>query len=134
MKKFIIILIFPFIIFSQDENENINLETVNIYGSLIDLNNFETGKNVTIISSKQIQEYSFNSIDELLKLVPSIEIQSRGGFGNQSDLALRGTTFNQTLVVLDGVRVNDPLTGHFSMYIPINPYEIYQIEIILTII
>ena len=130
MKKFIIILIFPFIIFSQDENENINLETVNIYGSLIDLNNFETGKNVTIISSKQIQEYSFNSIDELLKLVPSIEIQSRGGFGNQSDLALRGTTFNQTLVVLDGVRVNDPLTGHFSMYIPINPYEIYQIEII----
>ena len=130
MKKFIIILIFPFIIFSQDENENINLETVNIYGSLIDLNNFETGKNVTIISSKQIQEYSFNSIDELLKLVPSIEIQSRGGFGNQSDLALRGTTFNQTLVVLDGVRVNDPLTGHFSMYIPINPHEIYQIEII----
>ena len=130
MKKFIIILIFPFIIFSQDENENINLETVNIYGSLIDLNNFETGKNVTIISSKQIQEYSFNSIDELLKLVPSIEIQSRGGFGNQSDLTLRGTTFNQTLVVLDGVRVNDPLTGHFSMYIPINPYEIYQIEII----
>ena len=90
MKKFIIILIFPFIIFSQDENENINLETVNIYGSLIDLNNFETGKNVTIISSKQIQEYSFNSIDELLKLVPSIEIQSRGGFGNQSDLALEG--------------------------------------------
>jgi len=130
MKKLIIILIFPFIIFSQDENENINLETVNIYGSLIDLNTFETGKNVTIVSSKQIQEYSFNSIDELLKLVPSIEIQSRGGFGNQSDLALRGTTFNQTLVVLDGVRVNDPLTGHFSMYIPINPYEIYQIEII----
>ena len=130
MKKFIIIIIFPFIIFSQDENENINLETVNIYGTLIDLNNFETGKNVTIISSKQIQEYSFNSIDELLKLVPSIEIQSRGGFGNQSDLALRGTTFNQTLVVLDGVRVNDPLTGHFSMYIPINPHEIYQIEII----
>ena len=79
---------------------------------------------------KQIQEYSFNSIDELLKLVPSIEIQSRGGFGNQSDLPLEGTTFNQTLVVLDGVRVNDPLTGHFSMYIPINPYEIYQVEII----
>ena len=43
---------------------------------------------------------------------------------------LRGSTFNQTLVLLDGMRVNDPLTGHFSMYIPITISDIHQIEII----
>ena len=131
MKKLLLILIAPFLILGQEINQtNINLETVNIYGSMIDLNSLESGKNITIISADEIHNYSFNSIDELLKLIPSIELQSRGGFGNQSDIVLRGSTFNQTLVLLDGARVNDPLTGHFSMYIPINPFEIHQIEII----
>ena len=41
--------------------------------------------------------------DDLLKIIPSIELQSRGGFGSQSDIVLRGSTFNQTLVLLDGM-------------------------------
>ena len=131
MKKILLLLIIPIISFSQNSNiSQTDLETVTIYGSMIDLNNKESGKNITIINSTYLKNYSFNSIDELLKLIPSIELQSRGGFGNQSDLVLRGTTFNQTLVLLDGMRINDPLTGHFSMYIPISPFEIHQIEII----
>ena len=110
--------------------DNSILQTIDVYGSQIDLKQSESGKNITIITKTQISNYSFNSIDELLKLIPSIELQSRGGFGNQSDLVLRGSTFTQTLVLLDGARVNDPLTGHFSMYIPITAYEIEQIEII----
>ena len=132
MKKLIILLISVSLFGQQtnQSNKNINLETVNLYSSFIDLNAEESGKNVTVINATDLDNYSFNSIDELLKLIPSIELQSRGGFGTQSDLVLRGTTFNQSLVLLDGMRINDPLTGHFSMYIPINPFEIYQIEII----
>ena len=132
MKKLIILLISVSLFGQQtnQSNKNINLETVNLYSSLLDLNAEESGKNVTVINATDLDNYSFNSIDELLKLIPSIELQSRGGFGTQSDLVLRGTTFNQSLVLLDGMRINDPLTGHFSMYIPINPFEIYQIEII----
>ena len=132
MKKLFILFISLPLFGQQDDqlNKNINLETVNLYSSFIDLNGEESGKNVTVINASDIDNYSFNSIDELLKLIPSIEIQSRGGFGTQSDLVLRGTTFNQSLVLLDGMRINDPLTGHFSMYIPINSHEIYQIEII----
>ncbi len=131
MKKLLLLILMPLLVVGQETHQtNINLETVNIYGSMLDLNNVESGKNITIINFDDIKNYSFNSIDELLKLIPSIELQSRGGFGNQSDIVLRGSTFNQTLVLLDGARVNDPLTGHFSMYIPINPFEIHQIEII----
>ena len=132
MKKLIILLVSVSLFGQQgnQSNKNINLETVNLYSSFIDLNAEESGKNVTVINTIDLDNYSFNSIDELLKLIPSIELQSRGGFGTQSDLVLRGTTFNQSLVLLDGMRINDPLTGHFSMYVPINPYEIYQIEII----
>jgi iron complex outermembrane receptor protein len=50
--------------------------------------------------------------------------------GAQSDLVLRGGTFQQVLVVLDGLRLNDPITGHFSSYIPIAPAEIERIEIL----
>ena len=74
----------------NQSNKNINLETVNLYSSFIDLNAEESGKNVTVINAIDLDNYSFNSIDELLKLIPSIELQSRGGFGTQSDLVLRG--------------------------------------------
>src|ERR1700694_4441408 len=50
--------------------------------------------------------------------------------GAQSDIVLRGGTFQQVLVILDGVRLNDPNTGHFTSYIPIAPAEIDRIEIL----
>jgi vitamin B12 transporter len=70
------------------------------------------------------------SLDELLRYVPGVEVQARGPMGAQSDLVLRGGTFQQVLVVLDGLRLNDPITGHFSSYIPIAPAEIERIEIL----
>ena len=130
MRNFVIIALFiPLFCFGQIQDGKF-LEPVIVYGSHIKKSPTESGKNITIINSKDILNYNIQSIDELLKLIPSIELQSRGGFGNQSDIVLRGTTFNQTLVLLDGMRVNDPLTGHFSMYIPITISDIHQIEII----
>ncbi len=131
MKKLLIICFINSLGFTQGFNKNdsiIKLQTINIYG--LSVNSSNSGRNTTTISASEIQKYSFHSIDGLIKLMPSIELQSRGGFGAQADIVLRGTTFNQSLVLLDGVRVNDPLTGHFSMYIPISPFEIYKIQII----
>ena len=131
MRVLLALLITPIIVFCQN-NKDVpkKLETITIYASMLDIHSLESGKNTTILGSNDIENLSFNSIDDLLKLIPSIDLQSRGGFGIPSDLVLRGSTFSQTLVLLDGMRVNDPLTGHFSMYIPINPFEIHQIEII----
>ena len=131
MKKIIFLILIPFIVLTQTNEPSdsiIKLKTIDIYG--LKISKSEIGKNTTIITASEIQNFSFQSIDELFKLMPSIELQSRGGFGTQSDITLRGSTFNQTLVLLDGLRINDPLTGHFSMYIPISPFEIYQIQII----
>jgi len=128
--QFLLISLFfltPLFNFSQDENI---LNPVTVYGNMLNTTNSKAGKNITVIKASELENYNFNSIDDLLKIIPSIEMQSRGGFGSQSDIVLRGSTFNQTLVLLDGMRVNDPLTGHFSMYIPITISDIYQIEII----
>ena len=90
----------------------------------------ETGRNITVIEGKLFNQLPVHSIDELLKFVPGVEVQQRGPMGAQSDIVLRGGTFQQVLVLLDGVKVNDPITGHFSAYIPVAPSEIERIEVL----
>lgn len=90
----------------------------------------ETGRSITVLDGKLFQLLPVNSIDELLKYVPGVEIQSRGPMGAQSDIVMRGGTFQQVLVLLDGIKLNDPITGHFSSYIPVAPYEIERIEVL----
>ncbi len=89
-----------------------------------------SGRNLFIIQGEKINDLPVQSIDELLRFLPGIEMQARGPLGAQSDIVMRGGTFQQVLVVLDGMRLNDPNTGHFSSYIPIAPHEIERIEIL----
>jgi len=70
------------------------------------------------------------SVDELFRYVSGLNINSRQGFGVQSDIGIRGSTFAQVLVVVDNIRLNDPLTAHFNNNIPIALSEIEQIEIV----
>lgn len=90
----------------------------------------ETGRNISVLTKEDIKNIPANSLDELLRFVPGIEVQQRGPQGSQSDLIIRGGTFQQVLVVIDGMRANEPLTGHFNAYIPIHPEEIERIEVI----
>lgn len=89
-----------------------------------------TGRAITVVDGKQFAQLPINSLDELLKYVPGVEVQQRGPAGGQGDIIIRGGTFQQVLVLLDGIKMNDPVTGHFSGYIPIAPYEIERIEIL----
>jgi iron complex outermembrane receptor protein len=109
---------------------NIDLSSVSITTSRIAQKTNETGRSISIIEGSMFQQLPVHSIDELLKFVPGVEVQSRGPMGAQSDIVLRGGTYQQVLVLLDGIKVNDPITGHFSSYIPIAPAEIERIEIL----
>lgn len=89
-----------------------------------------TGRSMVVLDGKLFRQLPVNSIDELLKYVPGVEVQQRGPAGSQSDVVIRGGTFQQVLVLIDGVKINDPVTGHFSSYTPIAPYEIERIEVL----
>jgi len=106
------------------------LREVTVYASRLSQPVSQTGHAVTVIPGASIARYPVNSIDDLLRCLPALEVQSRGSFGAQADVSLRGSTFNQVLFLLDGMRLNDPLSGHFGAYLPITPAEIEQIEII----
>ncbi|GAA4357854.1 TonB-dependent receptor plug domain-containing protein [Hymenobacter saemangeumensis] len=106
------------------------LGEVTVYASRLDQVAGQTGRYVTVVPGASLAQYPVNSLDDLLRLLPALEVQSRGSFGAQADITLRGSTFNQVLLLLDGMRLNDPLTGHFAGYLPIAPSEIEQIEIV----
>lgn len=120
-----LVLLAAKIIFAQS-NE---LDSVVVTANLIPQKRNETGKSVIIIAGNDLEKLPVSSLDELLKYLPGIEIQQRGINGTQSDIIIRGGTFQQVLVIIDGVRVNEPLTGHFNGYIPLHPEDIYKIEI-----
>lgn len=110
--------------------QEIELDPITVTATLSQKRSSETGRNITIIKGDKFQNLPVRSLDELLRYVPGVEIQSRGPMGAQSDIVLRGGTYQQVLVILDGMRLNDPNTGHFSSYIPIAPSEIERIEIL----
>ncbi|CAG5007579.1 Vitamin B12 transporter BtuB [Dyadobacter sp. CECT 9275] len=110
--------------------QEIALDPVTVTSSLVEKRASETGRNIAVIKGDYFQNLPVNSIDELLRYVPGLEIQARGPMGSQSDIVLRGGTYQQVLVVLDGLRLNDPNTGHFNSYIPIAPSEIERIEVL----
>ena len=111
------------------ENE-LELDPITITASLTPLSASKTGRNIIIIKGDLLNKMPVNSIDELIRFIPGVEVQSRGPMGAQSNITIRGGTFQQVLIILDGIRLNDPLTGHFNSYIPISPAEIERIEIL----
>lgn len=106
------------------------MDPITVTASLNPLKTSQTGRNLIVLKGETFAALPVHSLDELLRYVPGLEVQSRGAFGAQSDFVLRGGTFQQVLVIIDGVRVNDPNTGHFSSYIPIAPAEIDRIEVL----
>ena len=110
--------------------QNSQLSEVVVTASMLPQQEKETGRNIVSIKGSSLQNLPISSIDELLKYLPGIETQQRGPAGTQSNIIIRGGTFQQVLVIIDGIRINDPLTGHFNSYIPLHPEDINRIEII----
>ncbi|HBQ60552.1 MAG TPA: TonB-dependent receptor, partial [Balneolaceae bacterium] len=100
------------------------LDTIDVSASRITTSISESGKNVSVITQSDIQDMPVSSVDELLRSLPGININARAGFGVQSDVGVRGSTFSQVMFLLDNTPLNDPLTAHFNTNIPVALSEI----------
>ena len=86
--------------------------------------------NIQVISRSEIENAPAQTIEDLLEYAMNVDIRQRGGQGVQSDISIRGGTFEQVLVMLNGIKMNDPQTGHHTMDIPISVEQIERIEVI----
>ncbi len=89
----------------------------------------ESDRSVNLISPRE-QPLVSNSVVDLLRQHASLNLQARAANGVQADLSLRGTTFEQSLVLLNGLRINDPETGHLNLDIPIPLDAVTRIDIL----
>ena len=130
MKNILAVLSILIFIKVNAQEKELELDPVTITASLQPKPASQTGRNIITFKGSSFNNLPVHSIDELLRYLPGVEMQMRGPMGSQSDIVVRGGTFQQVLILLDGVRINDPNTGHFSSYTPIVPAEIERIEVL----
>ncbi|MEM1043393.1 MAG: TonB-dependent receptor [Bacteroidota bacterium] len=89
-----------------------------------------TGRHVTVLTGAEIAALPVASLDEALRFAGGVDVQPRGGFGVQADYRLRGAPFNGVLLLVDGARFNDPMTGHFLSDFPVPLGQIARVEVL----
>jgi len=90
----------------------------------------ETTRSVTVINRREIEHAPVQSIQDLLEYAVSVDVQQRGPQGIQADVSIRGGTFEQTLILINGLKVSDPQTGHHHLNLPLTLADIDRIEIL----
>ena len=106
------------------------LDSITITSARIELPFKENSRTITVITSKDIQESPATNLAELLQQEAGIDVRRQGVNGMQSDLYIRGGSFDQTLLLVDGIKVEDPQTGHHTLNMALPLEVIERIEII----
>ena len=121
------LLLLSLVVFSQ---KNQTLDEVIVTDTKIDIPFSKKFRSVEIISQNEIRKMGVLNIVDLLQLITGLDIRRRGVSGIQADLYIRGGGFDQTLLLVDGMKMDDSQTGHhtLNMLLPIDIIE--RVEII----
>ncbi|RRD02299.1 TonB-dependent receptor [Prevotella sp. OH937_COT-195] len=112
------------------DDKEVLLEEVEVKGSLAPLAMGKAARMVTVLTREEIQAAPVQSINDLLKYAAAVDVRQRGPLGAQTDIGIRGGTQEQVAVLLNGIDITDPHTGHNSAEYPVDLSEIERIEII----
>ncbi|MBR6118248.1 MAG: TonB-dependent receptor plug domain-containing protein [Paludibacteraceae bacterium] len=110
--------------------EDFRLDEVEVLGTFVIIDDFSGPQNkVKYFTHDEIQHLPISNISDVLNCLSGLDVRSRGTTNAQTDISLYGGTFDQVLVMLNGIPVNDAQTGHYAMNIPITPALIQRIEV-----
>ena len=99
--------------------EEVKLDEVLVTGSRAPLTALQSAKIVAVISRDDIQRAEAASVNDILKLVPGVDVRQRGGFGVQTDISINGGTFDQITILLNGMNLSSAQTGHNAADFPV---------------
>ena len=106
------------------------LEEVSVTGSRAPLTKSQAARMVTVLERADIQQAPVQSINDLLKYAIGVDVRQRGPIGAQTDISIRGGTSDQIILLLNGINICDPQTGHNAMDLPVDLSEIVRIEVL----
>ena len=116
--------------FSQDLKKNQELDEVVISSTKLDIPFSKNFRSIQIIDSEYIINSPSTNISDLLQEISGIDIRRRGVGGVQGDLYIRGGGFDQTLLLVDGMKMDDVQTGHHTLNMIIPLFLVERIELI----
>lgn len=116
--------------FAQSPLETIEMPDVIVQGNRLQTKFSESTRDIQIITQKEIAKLPVQTINELLNYVAGVDIRQRGPFGAQADVRIDGGSFEETLVLLDGIKLINSQTGHNMMNLPLTLGAIDHIEVL----
>ncbi len=121
-------------VYAQSDSSKVNIEydldEVEVSAQRAPVAFSQVARIVSVISREEIEAAPVHSIQDLLEYALSVDVRQRGIYGVQADISVRGGSFDQTLILLNGINVTDPQTGHHSLNLPVSLKSINRIEIL----
>lgn len=120
---------FPLFAQSPDPGEPA-VDNILVTGSRSPLSRMEIGSSTTVISREQIERQQARYVTDLLRAVPGFAVSQSGTFGSLTQVRVRGAEANHVLVLIDGVRANDPASGDEFRWEYLSTANVERIEIV----
>ncbi len=111
-------------------NKKIDIQEIEVSARRTPALYSEIGRVVTVITKNEIESLPVQSVDQLLEYVAQVDVRQRGPLGVQSDVSVRGGSFDQVMILLNGINITDPQTGHHSLNLPVDFQSIERVEIL----
>lgn len=111
-------------------DRELTLDEVSVTGSRAPIDRSQAARMVTVLDRKAIAAAPAQSVNDLLKYAAAVDVRQRGPLGSQTDVSLRGGNYEQITVLLNGINIGDPQTGHNSFDFPVDIADIERIEVL----
>lgn len=115
---------------SSAEEQFYELEATSVTGSRAQMTLGTSARIVTVLDSIAIKSMPAQTVNDLLKYSVGVDVRQRGALGMQTDISVRGGTFDQVAILLNGINICDPQTGHNAVDFPVNINDIDRIEVL----
>ncbi|GGG37141.1 vitamin B12 transporter BtuB [Croceivirga lutea] len=136
MKKLVVLFVIAISVFELNAQQDQpvlkidSLSEVVVTANRINLPFKENSRTINIVTANDIKNSAAVNVADLLQQVAGVDIRRRGTGGSQADLYIRGGGFDQTLLLIDGIKMDDAQTGHHTMNAALPLEVIERIEII----
>ncbi|WP_339923723.1 TonB-dependent receptor [uncultured Cyclobacterium sp.] len=115
---------------AQNDSITHTLEEVIIRENRMKIPFSQSSRNISIIHRKEIETTPGRSLQEILSFTPGVDVRQRGVSGVQADIGIRGGSFEQTLMLVNGIKLSDPQTGHHMVNIPVPLSSVQRIDVL----
>lgn len=115
---------------AKENNQAVQLEKIIVTPERRKQETSGLTRSAVVVDKDDIGSLPISTPDEVLEYVQGVDLRRRSGFGVQSDITIRGSSFEQVVVLVNGTKMNDAQTGHYTMDLPLSLDDIERVEVL----